>query len=137
MNIKINDKFYRYITPVGVFEYIVKGIRSYEGDEQYELECQSCSHGYKCILLAALDDKKQLQYIHTLNDDEEDSQTHWHQESGQFYKTKREVLISQCEKQKRYWNEEVAKAEHLLEQKITSRDREIILWNNMIEGLKE
>lgn len=96
MKIKLADRFYRYVDCAGLFEYIVIGIRQYKGGELYELECQACTHGWKCVLLCGLDDRNNLQYIRMLNNDGDRSQSHFHTHSGQFFKNKKEALIDKA-----------------------------------------
>lgn len=107
--IKLKDEFYRYITPIGTFTYVVKGIRQYEGDEQYELECQNCSHGRKCLLLCALDDRDKLQYIRTLNDGDDD-QSHFHTGAGEFFPTQTAALVQKGKEILKYTDEKILEA---------------------------
>lgn len=96
-NIKIKDKFYRYIDIKGVFEYIVVGIRDYGDDKNYELECQNCSHGGKCVLLCSLDDSGNLIYIRMANDDWPGEES-WHEHAGIFHPTKEKAMIGKLSK---------------------------------------
>jgi hypothetical protein len=82
---KIGDFLYRYVEAAGTFKYIITGIRSYEGETQLEVECQTCSHGYKCRLLLARDDFDHIVHVHLLNDDEDSSQAMWHTNSGLYF----------------------------------------------------
>ena len=85
---QIGDYLYRYVEFGGVFKYKVIGKRAYEIPEctQLEVECQSCNHGYKCCLLLAQDDYKNIISIRMLNESEDDPQKHWHtQEKGLYF----------------------------------------------------
>lgn len=137
LKIVIGDKFYRWIDVRGVFEYIVKGIRKYENDEQYELECQQCGHGDKCLLLCAIDDYQRLQYIKLLNDDEDNSQSHWHVFSGQFYQTKQAAIISKTDRTIAYFNEKIAKAESDLKLMHQRKNDELAAYQALINSIVE
>lgn len=115
----------------------MKGVRSYEGDEQYELQCQACTHGEKCLLLCVFDDQKKLQYIRTLNDDEDNPQTHWHQGMGEFYQTKKEALFSKGERMIKFWDEEILKIKQKLINTEKAKERDYKAIQDMIDGLKE
>lgn len=93
MNINIGDTLYRVAAPA-LLVYKVIGIRLYETGDMYELECQSCTHGFKCKVLAAFDDYKYLKPVHMLNDDEDEPQRHWHScdSGGSFFLDKNDAL---------------------------------------------
>ena len=115
MNIKINDKFYRYIDCGGVFEYIVKGVRNYGDDTQYELECQTCNHGPdKCLLLCAVSDYRKLEFVKMLKD-EDGEQKHWHNSSGSFLATQNEALVEKGKRMEREIDDEIRKAKERLQ----------------------
>lgn len=82
---KIGDDLFRYVEGGGIFHYTVKGIRSYEDSTQLEVECQTCSHGWKCRLLLARNDYGRVHAVHMLNDDDDDSQKHWHGNEGMHF----------------------------------------------------
>ncbi len=82
---KIGDELFRYVEGGGIFRYTVKGIRSYEDSTQLEVECQTCSHGWKCLLLLARNDYGRVHAVHMLNDDEDNSQRHWHGNEGMHF----------------------------------------------------
>lgn len=84
-NYKVGDELFRYVQGGGIFHYIVKGIRSYEDSTQLEVECQTCSHGWKCLLLLARNDYGKVHAVHMLNEDEEDRQRHWHGNEGMHF----------------------------------------------------
>lgn len=80
---KIGDSLYRHVECGGQFHYIVDGIRTSESGVMLEVECQTCSHGWKCRLLVARNDYGKLHAVHMLNNDEdEDDQRHWHGNDG-------------------------------------------------------
>lgn len=137
MKIKLNDKFYRYIDAKGVFEYVVVGIRQYESDEMYELECQTCTHGWKCLLLCSLNDHRMLQYVKMINDDEYSSQKHWHQYGGEFYKTKKEALISKGKKMIKYWDDEIIKTKQRLESCEKRKEQDSKAIQDLIDELEK
>ncbi len=90
--LKIGDFLYRYVRCGGVFEYKVIGIRIYDDQTLYELESQSCTHGWKCkILVGGKID--QLRYVCMTNDEEEDTQHYWHTDDTKFRKIKEEAEI--------------------------------------------
>ena len=76
--LNLGDKLHRYVPLVGYFEYTVIGIRQNERGVQYEVRCDSCSHGWKCELLIAVNDYKKLAYVCMLNNDDEDDQKCFH-----------------------------------------------------------
>lgn len=106
---KIGTELYRWITAAGLFQYKVVGTRQYADDIQYEVECQTCSHGWKCLLLIAEDDYKKLQYVKMLNDDEDDSQRHFHTHSGEFFLSKSDALIGYYKKTLIWYKDEINK----------------------------
>ena len=92
---KIGTDLYRWVAMAGLFSYKVIGIREYKEERQYEIECQACSHGWKCILLIAEDDNKKLQYIRMVDENEDhiSSQKHFHTHCGEFHLNKSDALI--------------------------------------------
>lgn len=89
---KIGDELWRHVVGAGTFRYVVDGVRVYGDEVQLEVECQSCTHGWKCRILVARDDYGKLHAVHMLNDNEDDSQRHWHGNYGMhFWPTKRQA----------------------------------------------
>ena len=78
----IGDAIWRHAEGGGTLQYKVVGIRSYDDGPQLEVEGVSCTHGWKCRVLLAQDDYKRIAAVHMLNEDEEDSQRHWHINEG-------------------------------------------------------
>lgn len=137
MKIKLKDKFWRYVDFAGLFDYNVVGIRQYEGDELYELECQTCTHGpTKCLLLCALDDEKNLQYVRMLNDNEDNSQLHFHTHSGQFFATKNEALIDKASRSIAFNHGKIAEIKKNLEYYEKLNKDQIKLIKDLSEELK-
>lgn len=91
--LKIGDELFRYVEMSGIWKFIVKGVRQYESDFQYEIESQSCSHGWKCMLLIGLNDYGKLTYISMLNNDDDDRQEYWHVGKFHFYPTAKEAKV--------------------------------------------
>jgi hypothetical protein len=93
--LNIGENLYRYVSPLGIFTYTVKGVRAYEDNTQYEVECQTCTHGYKCKLLIAENESGKFKYVSLLNYDDDDDQRYWHncKEYSTFWKTKAEAHI--------------------------------------------
>lgn len=81
-DIKIGTKLYKCAPPY-LMEYLVIGIREYPDNIQYELECQSCKHGTKCIILAG-GKPNHLSFIQVLND-EDDEHHHWHSDDTKYW----------------------------------------------------
>ena len=104
---KIGDEIFRYVTVMGVFRWLVIGRRERENEVQLELECQTCNHGWKCKVLVAQNDYKKIVSVNMLNEDDEDSQRHFHgQEECTFWPTSAEAknehlknLIRKAEKE--------------------------------------
>jgi hypothetical protein len=84
----IGDKLYRAVTVSGIWEYVVLGIHTYEGCQQYVVESQTCSHGWKCKLLIADNGKGALCFVSLLNDDPDESQHFWHTDKTTFWPCK-------------------------------------------------
>ena len=107
----LGDELFRYVICGGVFRYIVDGRREYDGRVQLEVECQTCSHGWKCRLLLAQDDYGRIIEVHMLNDDDEDSQRHWHINEGlHFWPTAEEAKQEQVRRLVKQAEEGVQKA---------------------------
>lgn len=88
----IGDSIWRHAEGGGTLQYKVVGIRSYDDGPQLEVEGVSCSHGWKCRVLLAQDDYKRIAAVHMLNEDDEDSQRHWHINEGlHFWPTRAEA----------------------------------------------
>lgn len=120
---KIGDELFRYIVCGGVFRYIVDGRREYDGRVQLEVECQTCSHGWKCRLLLAQDDYGKIVEVHMLNDDDEHSQRAWHGNEGlHFWPTAEEAKQEQIRRLIRTADENVRKAEDALVAAKSRRD---------------
>lgn len=81
--LEIGDVLRRYVEGSGIWAYKVIGVRDYQDGTQYDIESQSCSHGWKCQLLVAPDDNGMLSYVHMTNNDDEDNQSYWH--TGEFH----------------------------------------------------
>lgn len=101
--LKLNDELFRYVSPIGVFSYKVIGVRDYKDNTQYEVECQTCKHGYKCILLVAENEKGAFKYVSLLNYDEDNDQSYFHdcKEFSIFWRTLPEAHI-ECYKKMRH-----------------------------------
>lgn len=81
---------YRYLT-TGVFRYKVIGIRDYESHTLYEVECLSCTQGYQCRCLVAVNSENAIQHVDFINNDDEDSQHHWHNGGEPYFRTLEET----------------------------------------------
>jgi hypothetical protein len=86
-DVKLNDVLYRHVPGGGIFKYTVICVRQSERDTQFEVRCETCSHGWKCELLIAQDDEGQLSYVCMLNNDEDDNQAYWHEGKNHFFLT--------------------------------------------------
>lgn len=85
---RLGDEIYRHVECVGIFRFIVDGIRIFPDGVQIEVECQTCNHGWKCRLLLAENDYGRIVSVHMLNGDESDSQRHFHANEGlHFWET--------------------------------------------------
>lgn len=116
-NYAIGDELFRYIVGGGVFRYTVCGRREYEGDVQLEVECQNCSHGWKCKSLLSRDDYGRIIELHMLNHDEDDDQRCWHGNEGlHFWPTSNAAKQEQLKRLTTKAAEDVRKAEDALAQ---------------------
>lgn len=108
---KIGTELYRWVSRAGLFHYKVVGKREYADDVQYEVECQTCSHGWKCHLLVATDDDKRVQYVKMINDDEEciREQKHFHTHSGEFHLNKSDALTEYYKTTLKWYKTEIDK----------------------------
>lgn len=115
INLKIDDKIYKYISTKGIFTYTVKGVRTYEDNEQYEVECQDCADHTKCRLLIIQNaNSKTFQYVCMLND-EDDSQYYWHNDEKKFYLDKKDCKKSEYEIILKKYKKEIEETEAKLE----------------------
>ena len=131
---KIGDELFRYVVMGGIFRFIVPGVRQYEDGNQIEVECQTCSHGWKCRLLLAQTDYGKIDSVHMLNEDEDDRQRHWHSNDGyHFWPTKKEARAQGYQKAIDRKNEEVRQAEDRLKALMKSRDELVTLLNTALE----
>lgn len=113
----IGQLFYKIASPK-ILHYKVIGIRQYDTGHLYELECQSCTHsGDKCQVLAGFDDYGVLQVIHMLNDNEDESQRHWHTRDTGLYQSIDEALLQRAYTHRREAKDELEKAEVVLERR--------------------
>lgn len=89
------------------------------------------------MLLCALDDDNKLQYIRTLNDDEDNPQAYWHKECGEFFETKNEVLRSAYKKQLQKYQDDISTLKNKLKESENSYQRIEVLLNELGEALLE
>lgn len=108
---KIGTDLYRWVSAAGLFSYKVIGIREYKEEKQYEIECQTCSHGWKCVLLIAEDDDKRLQYVRMVDEDEYhiSEQKHFHTHCGEFHLNKSDALIEYYKATLKWYKTEIDK----------------------------
>ena len=142
--LKIGDKLYRYVSPSGIWEYVIIGIREYKDSVMYEAEAQASSHGYKCVLLIAEDEKGAYKYVSLLNYDEDDDQSYWHNDKKfctfwtnkylahkECYKSllaDEKAEIHKLENQLKEKKDSVAKLEKALELAISQADELLKVW---------
>ena len=116
--LNIGDSLYRYVVLGGIFHYIVIGKREYADDVQYEVECQTCNHGYKCVVLVAYDDYGRLMTVRALSDDDGERQYAWHvnDDNGLHYRrTKEEAGQDYFNYRIKVADTEIAKAQQTIE----------------------
>lgn len=85
----IGTKLWKAAPPY-ILEYKVIGVRDYQDGKQYELECQTCSHGEKCRILVG--GSKRLVFIDVLNDDQ-DEHYYWHSDATRFWPFMRQAQL--------------------------------------------
>jgi len=131
---KLGDEMFRYVVMGGVFRYIVEGIRTHiDGDVQLEVECQTCSHGWKCMLLVAQDDYGKIVHVHMLNEDEDNPQRHWHSNDGLcFWPTSELAKLDQLKRMKREAEEAVSRAKDELRR----AEQKLKQWVGLIDEVK-
>lgn len=126
---KIGDELFRHVEGGGTFRYLVQGIRTYghgekfdDNSTQLEVECQTCSHGWKCRVLLAQDDFGRIVVVHMLNEDEDDRQRHWHTNDGlRFWPTAQEAREEGLKLVLRRVDERIREAERRLQADRTFR----------------
>lgn len=106
----IGDKLWKSAPPY-ILEYKVVGIRDYQDGKQYELECQTCSHGEKCRILVG--GTKRLVFIDVLND-EEDQHRYWHSDDTRFWPLMRQAQLERLHVHIRDAEKAVEEAERTL-----------------------
>lgn len=108
----IGDSMYRHVEGGGTFHYVVKGVRENEDGVQLEVECQTCTHGWKCRVLVAQNDYGRIVAVHMLNEDEDDPQRHWHTNDGlHFWPTRDQAREEGLQKIIRRVKERISDAE--------------------------
>ncbi|MGO6851639.1 hypothetical protein ACCS68_14685 [Rhizobium beringeri] len=112
--IEIGTKLFRVASPA-LLQYVCTGIRQYETGDLYEVECQSCTHGFKCKVLAGYDDYDKLTPIHMLNNDEDDDQRCWHGNETHFFMSKDAALLDRANGHIRKAREGIEAAEKSLQ----------------------
>ena len=109
---KLGDELFRHVSGGGVFRYLVQCVRTYEDGPQLEVECETCSHGWKCRLLLAQNDYGKIVHVHMLNEDEDEPQRHWHGNEGlHFWPTKGEAREEGLQQIIKRTNDEIRKKE--------------------------
>lgn len=121
--VNVGDELFRYIEGGGIHRFKVLGIRQYEDSIQYEVEDQNCTHGWKCRILIAHNDYGKLHAVHMLNEDENNSQRHWHTNEGyHFYPSSNEAKAEAYNAALRRAYERVEKAQKALTDAKDRRD---------------
>lgn len=94
IKLQIGDNLFHYVSFHGVLKYIVTGIRNYGDTTHYEIECENCSHGYRCKILVTKDQdwgRDRFKYIEMLND--EDREYFIFHNDSYYYLTSTEALL--------------------------------------------
>jgi septin family protein len=110
--------------------YILTGIIKREKITMYELECQSCTHGYKCkILVEKVKGKDYFKFVTMLNEEEDDGQELWHKTNHKkeemFYLEKDDALIAVYENHINEQKQELKKVEEKYLKDVEYRTKKI------------
>lgn len=120
--LKIGDELWRTAF-LSMLKYTVTGLREYSDNTQYELTCESCNHGRKCIVLAAMDSYGKPIIVQLLNYDEDDDQrayqTHIEGDSPLF----RTAKEARAWKAKRIIDDKKKNIENLQKQIVAEQNR--------------
>ena len=132
IKLKLDDKLFKYVPFKGVFTYLVKEVRSYSDNEQYEIECQDCSDHTKCrLLVCQVDNSKTFQYVAILNDEDE-KQYYWHNDQDRyFYQSKKECKLNEGQNLLTKKEKEIKETKKKLEAQEKSL-KELEVWINEI-----
>lgn len=94
---KQGDILYKYQDFGRYAQYIVTAITKREKMTEYELECQSCQHGFKCrVLVKKVRGSDWYEFLCVINDEDEEWKA-WHttyKKSEMFYHTRKEAMLA-------------------------------------------
>jgi hypothetical protein len=125
ISLNIGDKIYKKLSFSGIGEYIVTGKIERKCGMLYEVECQACNHGDKCLLVVE-PLANYLSFSYMVNDDDGDQRC-WH-DDGIFYTTvdkakkayyEKIILdykkkVDECKSQRSFYEKEIEKITDLL-----------------------
>ena len=94
--LKLGDKLFRRVEFSGIWEYEVIEVRQTPEGHQYVIKSLACTHGWKCEMLIAEDDRGDLCYICMTNIRDDDDQVYWHKPGARFCRTKAQAKIDAC-----------------------------------------
>ena len=90
---KIGDTLYKYSGLGNIITYKCIAIVQTGEHEHYEVECNACTHGFKCVVrIKKIKGLNAYEYVCMINDPE-DEQELWHKNEW-YYTTKSEALVS-------------------------------------------
>lgn len=130
IKLQINDMLYSYKALKGIFTYIVRDVRNYEGCVLYEIECQECKDRDNCrLLVSQLDNRKRFKYVSMINEDEENEQYYWHS-FEEFFIMKNDCKKAAYQKAKEYKEKQIEE----LKTKLKLAEENLIEIKLLIDG---
>lgn len=115
---KISDVLHRYVPLVGLLQYKVTSIRTFEkGDNQLITQCLSCRHGFKCEVLVVSDATKNLIASEVLNTDDDDFTCFHINDKYElpFRSSEKRAYLDIVKSNQKYYNEEIKNAKSSLQ----------------------
>lgn len=107
VKLKLNDKLYSYRSLIGIFTYVVLGVRNYKDSVFYEVECEECKGHDRCrLLVSRVDNMDRFKYVSMVDEDEEDEQYYLHS-TDEFFMSKNECKKAAYEAVKARKEEEI------------------------------
>lgn len=134
MELKINDKLYKYAT-CHILEYKIIEIQTLKTMNYtqvfYIAECLSCNDHAPCIVALKINDRRKIEYSHMINEDESNPQHFWH--TGEdFLLTKKDALLYVWDKQIDYHSKIIDESK----KNIKERENIIAEYKTKIDAIK-
>lgn len=115
---KIGDKLYKYQDFGRFATYVCTAVITRDKLIQYEMECQSCDHGFKCVILIKKLRRGNTYEFQAMVNDEDEEYKAWHttyKPHEEFYLTLEKAKISVYENAISHTKQEISKHEGSIE----------------------